>query len=978
MAGDRTVTYAELDETADRWAHDLAAAGAGPRRYVPVLVPRSPELVIALLSVLKTGAAYALLDPAWPAGRLREVVAQLDAPLVCLPDDPRAAALGVPLWHPPSVPADHTDFRPAATGSAAPCCVFFTSGTTGTPKGVVSPHEATTRLFRAGTFARFGPATVTPLAAAMPWDAFSLELWSALLNGGTSVVVAEPYLSAEALRGAVRDHGADTVWLTSSLFNMVVDEDLDAFDGLRQVMTGGERLSPPHVRAFLARHPAVALINGYGPVESTVFATTHRIGPDDCDLPGGIPVGTPVPGTGVHVLDGDRPCDPGEEGEICVSGDGLAVGYLGDDDLTAQRFPVVVLGGVPVRVYRTGDLGVRDRDGVLHFRGRLDRQVKIRGHRVEPAEVERQVEALLPAVRRCRVVPRGDAGGAVSELLAFCVPHCVGDRLPDAADVLRRSLAPHHRPAAVVVVQRLPVTANGKLDEAALLAEADRAGARPAPAAAQSSPATGTVRIVRDTFAAVLGVSGVAEDVAFTELGGSSLAAGRVCARLSRTLDRPVPVSWLFAHPTAAALAARIDAPPPPGRAAQPQGQGGADVPLTAMQLVYLTRDLLDEADRTNLCLMVWVVEGELDVAVLEAAVAAVHRRHQALSAVYDPDTRTVRHSPQISPPPLEHLAGHRSQADAVAALRDELGDGLAPTEAEVWRVALAPVTGTVTVLGLVVHHVAFDGWSEAVLAADLASAYATALHQRQPDLGTRSLRQLHNERVRRLAYAGAHTHRERLARELAGAPPLRWPPVPVVPGAAPVAELTGVLDAQDLAQVDLVAGRAGVSRFAVLLGRCARAIADATGQADLTVGVPVAQRDGPGLDDVVGCHLTMVCIRLRGAALQDGPDAVRQTGRLVADALAAQDIAFDDLVGLAGRSSLFQVIVALQDNEPPRLALPGASASFLRQPYLDLPVDLHVELWPRGDGGLDVVVSYRSAVVPAALAHDLLKRLVA
>ncbi|HET9138966.1 AMP-binding protein, partial [Actinophytocola sp.] len=452
VSGSRTVTYAELDRAADAWAARLTAAGAGPGRVVPILLPRCTELVTALLAVLKTGAAYALLDPDWPAERIDDLLSVLAPPVVV--DRPVGP-------FPPS-----RGFTPATVRAADPCCVFLTSGTTGTPKAVLTPHRAIARLFGPHGFARFTATSVMPLAAPGPWDAFALELWSVLLGGGTSVLVTEPYLSAHALRDGVARHGVDTAWLTSSLFNLAVDEDPDAFTGLRQVMIGGERLCPDHVARFLRRHPTIVLLNGYGPVESTVFATTHRITAADCARPDGIPLGRPVPGTRVLVLAGDRMCAVGEPGEICLAGSGLAIGYLGDPERTAERFGTVLLDGAPVRVYRTGDIGVWGADGLLRFRGRADRQVKVRGHRVEPAEVEAQIRRLLPEVADCRVLSRRDPAGLTDELVAFCVPAAPAG----APDRLAKSLLPHHRPAAVVGIPAFPVTDRGKLNEPALLA----------------------------------------------------------------------------------------------------------------------------------------------------------------------------------------------------------------------------------------------------------------------------------------------------------------------------------------------------------------------------------------------------------------------------------------------------------------------------------------------------------------------------
>ncbi|MFF3504307.1 amino acid adenylation domain-containing protein [Streptomyces sp. NPDC003247] len=988
--GGRT-TYGELDRTADAWAARLTAAGVTRSRLVPVLLPRSPELVTAVLAILKSGAAYALLDRSWPDARLHEMFRALDAPLL-VSADPADHRHGLPLWSPPTGPvARRTGFRPVSVAGSEPACVFFTSGTTGTPKAVLSPHRATARLFPADGSARFTAATVMPLAAPVSWDAFSLELWSVLLSGGTSVVVDEPYLSAESLRGAVVRHGVDTVWLTSSLFNMIVEEDLDAFTGLGQVMTGGERLSPGHVGRFLERHPTVGLLNGYGPVESAVFATTHRVTRADCRAPDGIPLGRPAPGTEVHVLAGDRPCPPGETGEICVAGPGLALGYLGDPALTGAKFADVRIDGRTTRVYRTGDLGFWGTDGLLRFRGRADRQIKIHGHRVEPAEVEQQVQRLLPEVRDCRVLARPDATGTTRELVAFCVPAATGDPLAAAPAVLRSGLVGYQRPAAVVSVDAFPVTARGKLDERALLALApparapvplagDEAGTGGGDAPHRNGPRSADPlrRLVADAFRSVLGRADVPEQVPFTELGGDSLGAGRVCARLAARLGRPVPVSRLYARPTVASLAEWLAGTAHPGPA--PEDPASEDVPLTPMQLVYLTRHLVQPADRTSHSLLTWTIEGELDRAALGSAVAAVHRAHQALAAAYLPDPHP-RARPAGAPAPSPVVLGARpSVADAVRAVREELSVPLEPTEGRVWRTALVPVAdASVTVFGCVVHHIAFDGWSESVLARSLGIAYRHALGVSPPEDPPPTLRAVHRAHRERLAHTDQAGQYAAVRSEMAGVPELHWPSGPTEAASAAPRELMVTVPPGVVTAVDSLAARAGATRFGVLLGYCASSLGAVTGQRDFAVGVPVAQRDHDLLTRSVGCRITMVPVRMRGAALDGGLAGARASAAAGRRALAAQDVPIDDLLRLAGprrrgRPPLFQTLFALQDNAEPRLDLPGLRTAFLRLPYLDLPLELHTELWPDEHGGMRLVVSYRPEAVPEAAAQEYVK----
>ncbi|MFI8350682.1 amino acid adenylation domain-containing protein [Streptomyces sp. NPDC085596] len=478
--GDTRLAYGALDALSDGWAEQLARRGVGPGTSVPVLLPRSAALYVALLAVLKCGAGYAALDPRWPRARTEGVLRHLAAP-VLVTDAQEPPGEG-PVWRPPALGTSAGGAaadRPAAAATFVahdgpadtPATVFYTSGTSGAPKGVVSPHAATTRLFAADGPLAFGPGTAMMQAAPAPWDAFSMELWGMLTTGGTCVTAAEDYLLPDTLRRLVDTCGVDTAWLTASLFNLFTEIDLDCFEGLRRLYIGGERLSTTHVSRFLARHPGIRLFNGYGPVESCVFATVHPIGPEDCDRPYGVPIGREVPGTEVHVLDGEGlPCGPGVVGELCISGDGLARGYLGESALTAARFRVSPVGGTPLRHYRTGDRGFRDADGLLHFTGRTDRQVKIRGHRIEPEGIEAHA-ADLPGIADCAAVPVPGELGNYDRLALF---YTADGEDAGPPELVRRALGlrlpPYAVPDVVQRVDRLPVTANGKIDRSRLLA----------------------------------------------------------------------------------------------------------------------------------------------------------------------------------------------------------------------------------------------------------------------------------------------------------------------------------------------------------------------------------------------------------------------------------------------------------------------------------------------------------------------------
>ena len=402
-------------------------------------------------------------------------------------------------------------------------------------------------------------------------------------------------------------------------------------------------------------------------------------------------------------------------------------------------------------------------------------------------------------------------------------------------------------------------------------------------------------------------------------------------------------------------------------------------VPLTPLQLEQLTRTLINPTDLTLHRLCTWVVEGRPDRAALAAAIAAVHWRHEPLRAAYRSEPSPVAHVLATEPPPLEELPDQPALEPAIAAVREVFAGELLVQEGDVWRTAVVSA-GPSTVFGCVVHHIAFDSRSESVLARDLATAYHAAVRGEDPAAALGAPRRLvkaHRLHGRSTARALEDRHRERLRAELAGVPALRCPGEPTPSGADGPATIEVRLPDQVVTATQRRAAEAGVSRFAVLLAEYAAAVAEVTGQRDFAIGVPVAQRDDPYLQDAVGCHTAMTCIRLRGAALDGGTAALQEVGRLFD---AARDVPLHGLANpaaLPGRplSTLFQALFAVHDDAPVQLTLDGMRTSFVRRPYLALPLDLHAELWPDDGGGLLLTVYFHPDTVPGSCAAAIAKR---
>ncbi|KPI14792.1 Phenylalanine racemase (ATP-hydrolyzing) [Actinobacteria bacterium OV450] len=549
---DEEISYEALIARADRIRPQIHVADRSP---VAVRMERGPLLVATLFAVLETGAPYLALAPDWPVQRCRQAMAQAGAQ-ICLHDGSSVGSAfqdlpGLILIDPDR---DMLDTSSGSIQTPAPgdgCAVFYTSGSTGTPKSVLSPHAGIFRIAHDPTLA-YDRTTRTLQAAPLGWDAFSLELWAPLLRGGSCLLYDGAYLSPQDVRAAVQKYGVNTLWLTSSLFSAFIDDDPGCLQGLRLLMIGGERLSPRHVARCLKLLPDVRLINGYGPVEATVFVSAYDI-PDGADTEQDLSIGTPVAGTTVYLLDGDyRITKAGEPGQVAAAGAGLALGYLGDSEATQRLFPVLPLGsgGAPVRVYLTGDIGRVEKDGTLTFLGRLDRQVKIRGARVDPIEVERVIEKIA-GVSRAVVVPLPLDTANKECLAAFCTTET--GATPTEAEIrsgVAEALPPACVPLSVRLLTVLPLTATGKVDTRQLVADL-RGESEPAPPA---ETATGHMKLVQELLTSLLGHAVPDEEDLFLA-GATSLTAIRLAAQLQNACGVHLSVAKIMSSRTPAGVA---------------------------------------------------------------------------------------------------------------------------------------------------------------------------------------------------------------------------------------------------------------------------------------------------------------------------------------------------------------------------------------------------------------------------------------
>ncbi|MFH9819084.1 amino acid adenylation domain-containing protein [Streptomyces sp. NPDC017230] len=990
VTGDRTLTHRALHALADTLAVRLAALGAGPGSVVRVCLPRSAELVVALLGVLRSGAAYLPLDPNYPRQRLAGIAEDALSDLTVTTAEfaalvPDGRTVLIDLDEPAADPDDAgTGEAPPARCPAAPsdlAYIIHTSGSTGRPKGVGIEHRNLVNLL-AATAEPFGlrPGRRVLQFSGPGFDVSVWEIFATLWAGAAVVPFDAPVASADTITALVRDRGADTVFLLAALLAQL---DPAGFPGVRTVVTGGEAFCQALVDRWA---PDRDLIYVYGPTEATVFQSWHRCPPGaEAEPP---TVGRPMANLRYHVCDEHgRPVDgPGVVGELLVGGAGVGRGYQGRTAPDTRRFVTDPYAPAPgARLYRTGDLVSHRPDGTLDFRGRADRQVKIRGFRIEPGEVEAALAALPGVAAAAVVVPDGTTEPV---LVAHLVARGTG--LPeDWRERLAGRLPYYMVPAAVTVCDRLPETPNGKIDRRALAARG-----LPAVPDPHETPAPAHVpeRVLgaelgpplREVFATVLDRA-VTDQDDFFRLGGTSLKAAALAQRATVRLGFDVLVRDVFESPTPAALAARLAARhscahPGPDPAADadsthrtpgPAGREPLAAPFAMSPLqrgLWLEQQLRGPDDTAYHVPLLLRCTGTLQPEALARAVTALQDRHPAL--------RTVFHERGGEPVPVlrtetVHLAERTADTPAD---RDTLVDRLIHEPFDLARGPLLRPTLIRTPgdchLLLVLHHTVADQMSLDIAAADLVACHDAIAEDRPlppPPADVPGPRPTGRE----LAY----WHQELT-------PPPAPLPLPVDhPRTAGAGRRTAVhqeeLDPATARALHDLARARRTSLFTPLAAAVALALHHATGAEDVCLGTAVGLRTG----GTVGCHINTVALRTTIRPTTSCGRLLDGIADRVVGALDHAALPFGDVVRALdpprppGRGPFFDVWVTLWDEidaEGPLLRLTGHPVP-LRDGLFDLSFQ-----FARGAHGTRLVLQYdRDLYEPstaAALAHRVLR----
>ncbi|MFE2957192.1 non-ribosomal peptide synthase/polyketide synthase [Nocardia tengchongensis] len=996
-AGDVTLSYGELDARSNRLARCLIAAGVGPESLVAVALPRTEELAVALLAVVKAGGGYLPIDPNYPADRIEYVID--DARPVCAISSGAAQLpsgwFGGPVVCLDTIDLDGYDAAPvtdrdrrAPLRPADTAYVIYTSGSTGRPKGVVIPHRNVIRLFdNAQGHYGFGPADVWTMFHSYAFDFSVWELWGALLYGG-SVVVVDYFTSRspQQFRELLSTAGVTVLNQTPSAFYQLItaDAESDSELSLRYVIFGGEALEPQRLSGWFARHPqGPALINMYGITETTVHVSYRPITPDTGSAS---VIGGALPGLTVRVLDSRLlPVPVGVPGEIYVSGGQLARGYLNRPALTSGRFVADPYGAPGESAYRTGDLARWTATGDLEYLGRIDQQVNLHGFRVELGEIEAAL-LLAPEVREAAVIVRHDEAAEVSRIIGYVVP--AADAVVSTADLrtaLARELPEHMVPAAVVVVDRIPLTVNGKLDRAAL----------PAPVfegTEYRQPATVAEELIANVYADLLGVERVGADDDFFALGGSSLLAAKAVARIGALFDTTVGVRALFEAPSVTALAARVQAEADgPKRPVLVAGARPEHLPLSPAQQRMWFLNRFDRASTAYNIPVALRLSGELDAPALEAAFAAVIERHETLRTVYP---ELAEGPAQVILPAAEVVAELKpvdlTEAELVGRVTEfamTTFDVTVDVPVRVLLLRIVDADGAPTgdhVLAGVLHHISADGSSVVPFVRDLMVAYNACLGGAKPSWSPLVV-QYADYALWQRALLGSEDDPESVAagqlaywREtLAGLPDqLDLPADHPRPARQSLrgSYIRLPLDAELHAGLTELGRRHGATLFMVVHAAYAALLSRLTGTSDIAVGTPIAGRGDAALDDVIGMFVNTLVLRTGTDAAEPFTDLLARVRAGDIAAFGNADVPFERLVEVlnparsTARHPLVQVGLSFQNHERAALELPGLTVS-------EVEFDTHVAQF---DLHLFAVDHYAESGAPAGLeltlgyAHDL------
>ncbi|MGZ4976321.1 MAG: amino acid adenylation domain-containing protein [Methylobacter sp.] len=936
----QSLSYRELNDKANQLAHHLlslkTAEGAPlltANPLIAIALERSLDMVVGLLAILKAGGAYVPIDPDYPAVRIRHMLEDSRAPLLLSQSRIKAQLALDGLEHRCEVLClDERDTSALSTenpeersGPEDLAYLIYTSGSTGVPKGVCIPHTAVVRLVKNTNYIQINGEDCIAQASNVSFDAATFEIWGSLLNGARLAgIPKELLLSPDHLTAHLQLQRINTLFVTTALFNQIAQTRPDCFATLKYLLFGGEQVDPHSVHTVLSKHPPEQLLHVYGPTETTTFASWYLAsGGQQAETLNTVPIGRPIGNTRIYILDPQhRPQPPAIPGELCIAGAGLARGYLNQPELSTEKFIEVELFGKTERIYKTGDLAKWLPDGNLEFLGRIDRQIKLRGFRIELGEIEAAL-CQHPEIKEA-VANLYEADGD-KRIVAYLTTDNSSFNPDDLRTWLKTRLPDYMIPSHFMVLEVLPLTPNGKIDRKAL----------PAPDLSiqgeQQLPHTETEQLLCSLWSQVLRLDVATISANFFAAGGHSLLATQLVSRIRESFDIEMPLRTVFEYPLLREQAEWLDRQQRGSElpAILPLAEGEPLALSFAQQRLWFLAQLAGQSATYNMPAALRL-EGRLDEDALQKALSALIQRHETLHVCFpmvdgNPTVQVNEIYNPLSVTDLSGLADGEQECQIAEWFDRHANSPFDLSTGPLFNAHLLKLGGEQHILLFNMHHIISDGWSTGVMIRDWCRLYDAHLQNRQPQLLELAIQYSDYAAWQRNWLQGEVLERQLAywADKLSGAPELLELPADN-PRPAVMSyrgkHLQSTLNSVLTQAIKTLSRKQGVTDFMALLAAFTVFLSRYSGQTDIVIGCPIANRTQSQTENLIGFFVNTLALRMQIDAEQSFSELLTQVRKTALEAYSHQDIPFEALVEKINpsrslsHSPLFQVMFVLQN----------------------------------------------------------------
>ncbi|MDQ6763418.1 MAG: amino acid adenylation domain-containing protein, partial [Bacteroidota bacterium] len=904
------VSYQQLNTRSNQLANYLKKKKVAEGSMIPISVERGPDMMIGILGILKAGCAYVPVDPEYPEDRIKfmlkdtaaNILISSSASIKKLADFSEIETIELDTdWE--TINHESPENVEANISPESLAYVIYTSGSTGRPKGVLVTHQNVVSLVKGTDYVSFSDKNILLSTGSSSFDATTFEYWEMLLNGGKLVLCAESKLLDNVLlKNEIQSRKVNMMWFTSSWFNQLVETDITLFKTLQTILVGGEKLSQQHIAKFKEAYPSIEIINGYGPTENTTFSLTYNI--KDTSEDTSIPIGRPLNNRSAYVLDEDQKLVPvGVAGEIYLGGAGVAKGYLNLEKLTEERFIASPLGENPFtetdppKLYKTGDLGRWLPDGNIEYLGRIDSQVKIRGYRIELEEIE---AVLLQAglVKQAVVIAKEDTDGD-KKLVAYVVVKDVFDK-EEITSYLNSKLPDYMVPAFIVELEKIPLTSNGKVDKRALPDPEINISSGPS-----AEPGNELEEKLTKVWLDVLKIDSIGTNDDFFDMGGHSLLAIRLMSVLRKELGLEINIGDIFEYPTIATLAAYLnnqsaETSIPPIKA----GPRPEYIPLSFSQERLWFIDQLEGSVQYHIPAL-FRIKGNLNLDALAKSIQAIINRHEVLRTTFrkkDGSTyQYIKERDQWELKVLEEFTGVGDNDQLRNRIQQLIKEPFDLSNNYMLRATLITLQNSEYLLLVTMHHIASDGWSMPIIVREIASLYNGYDNGQPVELAPLEI-QYADYAIWQRNYLQGEVLEKKIdywKNKLEGVAVLELPTDykrPSVHGTQ--GGNRGLNISKELAdRLNSLSRDEGVTLFMVLLAAFKILLQRYSGQEDICVGIPIANRAQQEVNELVGFFVNTLALRSNVKARVSFKEFLQQVKATTMEAYEHQDVPFEKVV---------------------------------------------------------------------------------